>query len=689
VDTEVQGPAGPPLGFNSGKAMHDQVSIVIVSYNTREFLRACLASVSDHYPDSLSRVTVVDNDSSDGTVKTIRAEFPEVAIIENPANLGYAKAVNQGIGASDTPYVLVLNPDIEVREGSVENMVRFMDSHPDAGIAGARLVYPDGTLQPSCRTFYTLPVVLLRRTLIGKLFPNAGAVREHLMLDWDHRSSRAVDWVIGASMMVRREAFERVGGMDERFFLYLEDVDWCSRMQKHGYKVYYVADAEMKHHHRRESAKLLPDRKLMAHVFSTFRYYDKWGSGAYALKRERWLLRLITTLLTDVVMINAAFLAAYYIRYMLRDMFTKPIYPVATYTGFMIFVNLICIFSFIYSGLYRKPRRASFAHDLIRISRSILLSSLIIMAATYLTRTIAYSRFIVAVFWPISAILVTLGRAVLRGAHRGLRRSFFDRKRIGLVGGLPETVRLKESLLGAAPGEYDFAGYILPTGHAAEADTAPVIGETADIGEIVVDQHLREVFVSDSRLSREEVGKVVLKARRFGVEVMVASEITDTLIHGSSIEEIGNEPFVVFPPSSLSGARLATKRVSDWIFALIGLALVVLISPLVLLAQAITFRNLGTFVDTVRKLTYVMGGRNSLVGPSRAMGGERVKPGITGLWLTGDGEGSASRRDRLDVYYLENWSLSFDMEIGISSLGRVRRLFGSAGGAGAEKEEGR
>ncbi len=666
--------------------MHDQVSIVIVSYNTREFLRACLASVSDHYPGILPRVTVVDNASTDGTLEAIRAQFPEVSVIENQSNLGYARAVNQGIEASDTPYVLVLNPDIEVREGSIENMARFMESHADAGIAGARLVYPDGTLQPSCRTFYTLPVVLLRRTFLGKLFPGARAVRDHLMLDWDHRTSRPVDWVIGASMMVRREAFERVGGMDERFFLYLEDVDWCSRMQKHGYRVYYVADAEMKHHHRRESARLLPDRKLMAHLFSTFRYYDKWGSGAYALKRERWLLRLITTLLTDVVMINASFLIAFYIRYVLRGMFARPIYPVATYAGFMIFVNLICIFSFVYSGLYRKPRRASFVHDLIRVGRSILLSSLIIMAATYLTRTIAYSRFVVAIFWPVSVLLVALGRAALRAFHRGLRRSFFDRKRIALVGGLPETVRLKSSLLRTGPGEYDFVGYVLPTGRSVEADIAPVIGETANVGQIVVDHRLREVFVSDSRLSREEVGAVVLKARRFGVEVMVASEITDMLIHGSSIEEIGGEPFVVFPPSSLSGARLATKRISDWVFALIGLALVVAISPAVIVFQAVVFRNFATLVDTIGKLAYVMRGRNSLVGPSRAVGGERVKPGITGLWLVGDGEGSAARMDRLDVYYLENWSLSFDTEIGLSSLGRITRLFGSAGGAGAKKE---
>jgi N-acetylglucosaminyl-diphospho-decaprenol L-rhamnosyltransferase len=668
--------------------MDDRVSIVIVSYNTREFLRACLASIAGHYPAALGSVTVVDNASADGTVDALRSEFPEVRLIANDANLGYARAVNQGIRASETPYVLVLNPDIEVEQGSVENLVGFMDAHPEAGIAAPRLEYPDGTLQASCRTFYTLPVVLLRRTLLGKVFPHARAVREHLMLDWDHASDRVVDWVIGAAMMVRREAFERVGGMDERFFLYLEDVDWCSRMRKHGYAVYYVPGARMKHHHRRESAGLLPDRKFVAHLLSTFRYYDKWGSGAYALKRERWLLWLGATLVADLVMINAAFLIAYLVRYVLGGMFPKPIYPVATYAGFMIFVNLICIFSFVYSGLYRKPRRAGFAHDLVRVSRSVLLSSLIIMAATYLTRTIAYSRFIVVVFWPIAAVLVTLGRALLRALHRGLRRSFFDRRRMAVVGGAGSARDLKDSLLAGAPGEYDFVGYILPAGRPAEEGIAPVIGRTDAIGETIVEQRLNDVFVSDARLSRQEVGEVVLKARHFGVEVMVASEITDMLIHGSSIEEIGNEPYIVFPPSSLSGARLATKRVFDWLFALIGIVLVAAVFPAVLVFQTLTRRNFGAFVDTLRKLAYVMEGRNSLVGPSRAVEGERVKPGITGLWLTGKGGESAARRDRLDMYYLENWSPSLDMEIGLESLARVGALFGSGGGTEAEKEGG-
>ena len=183
------------------------VSIIIVSYNTGDYIRRCLASLYGDYPDIVAEGIVVDNASSDGSVDMIEAEFPQVRTIRNPVNLGYAKAVNRGIEEASGVYFLVLNPDIETGAEAVTRLWEFMEKTPDAGIAGSKLLNPDGSLQMSCRTFYTIPVVLLRRTFLGKLFPNSGLTRRHLMLDWDHDSDREVDWVTGACMMVRREAY--------------------------------------------------------------------------------------------------------------------------------------------------------------------------------------------------------------------------------------------------------------------------------------------------------------------------------------------------------------------------------------------------------------------------------------------------------------------------------------------------
>jgi GT2 family glycosyltransferase len=661
------------------KPESEGLSIVIVSYNTGEYLKRCLTSLYQNSSDLLREVIVVDNASNDGSVEMVEAGFPEVTLIRNASNLGYATAVNQGIRDSSGRHILILNPDIEVLDASVRELWEFMERTPDAGIAAGKLLNPDGSLQMSCRTFYTLPVVLLRRTLLGKIFPNSRLVREHLMLDWDHNSDREVDWVTGACMMVRREAYEGVGGMDERFFLYFEDVDWCYRMKKHGWKVYYVPSSIMKHHYRRESARLLPDKKLVSHLLSTFRFYDKWGSALYSLKRERRVFSLLSTLALDILFINLAFILAYYFRYAVSGLFEKPLYTIAIYRDLMIFVNVVCLFSFVYSGLYRRQRRTNLVRDLVRVSRALLLSSLVIMATTYLTRTIAYSRAVVLVFWPISALLVTSGRAIQRNIHSHLRRSRFDLRRFAVIGEGEDAVRLVQRLLSAADGGFDFVGYMTPKGRGAGPDMRPLIGSVEAIPDLVTEHRIHEVYVSDRTLSRQEMGEIVIAIRSSGAEAKVVSEVTDILIRGSQLEDVGGLPVVVFPPASLTGTRLVTKYMSDFLFSLIGVLGLAVLTPLILVFQTLTFRNYRVWSRAMRQMGSVLAGRLSLVGPMRRVGGERIRPGVLGMWSAEPLVNEEAQKDGLDMYYIQNWSLSADMEIILLSLKGIPGLFGSRG----------
>jgi GT2 family glycosyltransferase len=668
------------------------VSIIIVSYNTRDYIRRCLASLYADYPAIVGEVIVIDNASSDGSADMIEAEFPQVRIIRNPVNLGYAKAVNRGIDEASGAYFLVLNPDIETGAEAVTRLWEFMEKTPDAGIAAAKLLNPDGTLQMSCRTFYTIPVVLLRRTFLGKIFPNSSLSRKHLMLDWDHNSDREVDWVTGACMIVRREAYEAVGGMDERFFLYFEDVDWCYRMKKHGWKVCYAHSSEMKHHYRRESAGRLPDRKLVNHLLSTFRFYDKWSSAMHSLKRERRALGILGTVLSDVILINVSFVLAYFFRYLVREidvggLFTKPVYTVVIYRDFLILVNIVCFFSFLYSGLYRRLGRTGFARDLVRISRAVLLSSLVIMAATYLTQTIAYSRFVVLVFWPIAALLVTAGRAVQRSLHTGLRRGLFDLRRVAVVGEDENAASLRLKLEGATDEAYDFVGYIVPSGRDFPENLKPLIGDTDGIRSIVAEHRVQEILVGDCKLTRQEIGAVVNAARSSGAEVKVVSEVTDMLIRGSQIDEVAGTPVVVFPVTTLAGVRLFTKYAVDFAVALLGVLGLLLIAPAVFIWQAVSHRNFGSWAGVMTGLWQVLSGNRSLVGPRRQVEGESMKPGLTGPWRVSDGRSAKVQEDRMDMYYLQNWSVSSDLEIVLLSLRYLPDLFGT-GHPSADKEGG-
>ncbi len=328
------------------------VSIVIVSYNSRDAISECLASVERAGPTAATETIVVDNASSDGTPDAIRRRFPWVRVAANAANLGYARAVNQGVGLSSGRYVLVLNPDVTAGPGSIDGLVRFMDSHGDAGMSASKLLNPDGTLQYSCRRFYTFLTLLLRRSFLGKIFRNSRAVADYLMLDYDHEESRPVDWVIGACMMVRREALRDIGLMDERFFLYFEDVDWCYRTWQGGWRVYYVAESVMVHRHTRASAQIRLPRQVMAHAASLFHFYEKWGKAVYDVKRYKRVLSGALLLASDLVAVNGSFAIAYALRSSMAGLLSKPMFGVRVYAPFLVFANIVIVLTFGFLELY-------------------------------------------------------------------------------------------------------------------------------------------------------------------------------------------------------------------------------------------------------------------------------------------------------------------------------------------------
>lgn len=231
------------------------LSVVVVTYRSREHVIAGLRSLEAglRAPDDRTPLTwecvVVDNDSHDGTPELVTRETPWARLVQTGANLGYAKAVNRGFAETTGEFVLVLNPDCEWREGGIRVMVAWLREHARCAIAAPRIVNSDGSLEYSARS-YPSPFAFLfnRYSLLTKLWPGNPWTRRYLLSDWDHASPRSVDWVSGAAMLVRRAAVAAVGGMDEVFFMFNEDVDWCRRMNLAGWSVDYVPPAETVHH---------------------------------------------------------------------------------------------------------------------------------------------------------------------------------------------------------------------------------------------------------------------------------------------------------------------------------------------------------------------------------------------------------------------------------------------------------
>jgi hypothetical protein len=224
------------------------LSVLVVTYRSRDCIVPCLRSIAADHGSLAVEVLVLDNASDDGTAAWVRQECPEARVIETGGNLGYAKAVNIGLAATTGRCALVLNPDCLVHPGALPALVAWLDAHPRCGIAAPRILDDAGRVEYSARSYPDHFTFLFNRySLLTRLFPGNPWSRRYLLSDWDHASPRSVDWVSGAAMCARRAAVAEVGGMDEAFFMFNEDVDWCRRMTLAGWTVDFVPAAEVTH----------------------------------------------------------------------------------------------------------------------------------------------------------------------------------------------------------------------------------------------------------------------------------------------------------------------------------------------------------------------------------------------------------------------------------------------------------
>ena len=258
-----------------------ELSVIIVNWNMKEYLLRCLKSLFQSEKSGSWEVIVVDNGSRDGSVGEAGRLFPNILLIANAENFGFARATNQGISQSSGRYVLLLNPDTEVKGRAVERLVDFMESHPDAGIAGGQLLNGDGSKQNSIANFPSLMTELFNKSLLRRLFPGRFPGKE------SHYSAPIeVDSVIGACLIARREAVGRVGTLDEDYFLFLEETDWCYRMKEAGWKVYHVPGTEVIHYQGKGAETRKREAKV-EYYRSRYRFFKK-NRG-----RLQWLFLLL------------------------------------------------------------------------------------------------------------------------------------------------------------------------------------------------------------------------------------------------------------------------------------------------------------------------------------------------------------------------------------------------------------
>lgn len=276
----------------SGKAELD-LTVVVVSWNTRDLLDRSLETLKEdlertsNSDNLVTEVFVVDNDSKDGSAAMVAEKHGWATLIANDDNLGFAKANNQVLRQAKGRYILLLNPDTEVEPGALKTLIEFLEAHPKAGIVAPQLLNSDGSIQRSCRQFPTFTGMLFELIGLSKLFPKGSKMgttfRAYKMLDWEHDDEREVDQPEGACLLLRREVLEEVGLLDEGYFMLFEEVDWCYRIKKAGWQIWFTPKARVMHHYG-QSIKQVKARMILSSHRGLYRFWRKHYRG------NRWYL---------------------------------------------------------------------------------------------------------------------------------------------------------------------------------------------------------------------------------------------------------------------------------------------------------------------------------------------------------------------------------------------------------------
>lgn len=258
-----------------------EISIVVLNYKMKGLVKNCIKALLESNIPVPYEIIVVDNDSNDGIEEMLKKKFPDVKFIQSGRNLGMGGGNNVGIRVSLGKYVLIMNPDIFVFRDSIKRLYDYIKDRSDVGLVAPKLLNPDKSLQHTCYRWHNFWTPIYRRTFLGNFEFARKELDRFLMMEWDHNTTREVDWIQGSCLMIPKKVFDEVGLFDEEFFMYFEDTDLCRRISRAGYKIAYLADSEVIHLHRRQSAdgglaKVIFNKLTRIHIESWLRYMWKW-----------------------------------------------------------------------------------------------------------------------------------------------------------------------------------------------------------------------------------------------------------------------------------------------------------------------------------------------------------------------------------------------------------------------------
>jgi O-antigen biosynthesis protein len=645
------------------------LSVIIVNYNVKEFLLNLLHSIEKASSNISKEIIVIDNASDDGSVEVVREKFPSVKLIKNKINVGFGKANNQGLEIALGKYLLFINPDCIVSEDTFDKMISFFESHHDCGLTGCKILNSDGTLQLACRRSFPGPWTSFTKvTGLSNLFPKSKIFARYNLTYLDENKTYEVDAVSGSFMMMRKDVYEKTGGFDEKFFMYGEDLDLCYRVQKSGFKVYYVHDTQVIHY-KGESTKRsnLDDTKLFYDAMHLF------------VKKHLSSFPLVEIILRSAIGFRKLFAFLGKRRLALFTAFTDfVLFNLCLFLAEKIYMGMtdwIGFFAHDYLVIYTIPASlhvlvAYFTGSYKRESLSVLrslgamgISFLIITSLTFFFKQYAYSRAVVLISYLFLFLMTTIFRIILKLIFRvGVQQNGTLNKRTIVIGTTDEAVQLAYKLKKRKSDIHSFLGLVGNTNSdiGKNIDEFKVIGSLQNISRVLADKQINEVIFSSKEISYREMMGIVSMSQTNGVDYKIVGSEMDFVVGKTSISMLDDIPLVEVQYNILNPSIRIIKTLFDYIA---GFAVLFLLYPFIYFSSKLSPKK-SEFRKIILEMPSVVKGIKSFVGPKEVNYEQKKfygKPGLTGLWFVEDCD--ASEVEKLDFYYAKNQNIWLDLEI--------------------------
>ena len=660
--------------------MYD-LSIIIVNYNVKEFLLNSLSSIYKALGNINAEIIVVDNASDDGSMELVEEKYPSVIQIKNKKNVGFGSANNQALEIANGKYILLLNPDTIVREDTFEKMIRFFEENPDAGMAGCKVLNPDGSLQLACRRGFPGPWTSFTKVAgLSTLFPKSKIFAKYNLTYLNENETYEVDAVSGAFMMLRKETYDKIGGFDPKFFMYGEDLDLCYRTQNAGFKVYYVHETEIIHY-KGESTKRssIDETKIFYEAMHLF--VKKHFSASIIVESILRFAIFIRTILAfinlyklpiasaaiDFIFFSGAILAAEKIH--AAEKITWEGFPPYA-VPYVYFVP--SLFQLLISSLTNSYKKNSLS--VLRIILSLLYCLLLLSSLTFFFKQFAFSRAVILITYLLVLVAFPLWRILVKVFFRiGLVSDTKKRKTL-LVGNENKLIGLAGKLKKNINTLYEVIGFISKSRKdvGRKVSSYEYLGTLENIKKIISEKKIDLVIFSTEEISFTQMFSIVSECGGLKVEFLVSGSDLDYVVGKSAITMLDDIPLLKIEYNISSLFHVFSKRMFDLIM---GVIVLLSIYPFIYLFSLFK-REKGNLYNFIIKVPLIVTGLYSFVGPysnSYYDGLFVGKKGLTGFWFIENLDTNDQDEIRkIDIYYAKNYNIWLDMEI----LGKtISKLF--------------